>query len=52
MEKHKEDKRLKDKRWKEKDEITNGVKGIEGEVRGIEKMVENERYCVDILVQI
>jgi len=25
---------------------------IEGQVRGIEKMVEDERYCVDILTQI
>jgi DNA-binding FrmR family transcriptional regulator len=25
---------------------------IEGQVRGIEKMVEEDRYCVDILTQI
>jgi DNA-binding FrmR family transcriptional regulator len=25
---------------------------IEGQVRGIERMVENERYCIDILTQI
>ncbi|MEF9992706.1 MAG: metal-sensitive transcriptional regulator [Paraclostridium sp.] len=25
---------------------------IEGQVKGIQKMVEEERYCVDILVQI
>lgn len=25
---------------------------IEGQVRGIKSMVENERYCVDILVQV
>ncbi len=25
---------------------------IEGQVRGIERMVEKERYCVDILTQI
>ncbi|MFR3072553.1 MAG: metal-sensitive transcriptional regulator [Paeniclostridium sp.] len=25
---------------------------IEGQVKGIQKMVEDERYCVDILVQI
>ncbi len=28
------------------------LKRIEGQVRGIQKMVENERYCVDILTQI
>lgn len=25
---------------------------IEGQVRGIKNMVENDRYCVDILVQV
>ena len=25
---------------------------IEGQVRGIEKMLENDRYCIDILTQI
>jgi CsoR family transcriptional regulator, copper-sensing transcriptional repressor len=25
---------------------------IEGQVRGIERMVEDERYCIDILTQI
>jgi CsoR family transcriptional regulator, copper-sensing transcriptional repressor len=28
------------------------LKRIEGQVRGIQKMVEDERYCVDILGQI
>lgn len=28
------------------------LKRIEGQVRGIQKMIEEERYCVDILVQI
>lgn len=25
---------------------------IEGQVRGVQRMVENDRYCVDILVQL
>ena len=25
---------------------------IEGQVRGIEKMVENDRYCIDVITQI
>ncbi len=25
---------------------------IEGQVRGIEKMVENDRYCIDVLTQV
>jgi DNA-binding FrmR family transcriptional regulator len=28
------------------------LKRIEGQVRGIERMVEEERYCIDILTQI
>lgn len=28
------------------------LKRIEGQVRGVQKMVEDGRYCVDILVQI
>lgn len=38
-----------------KDEIQatiNRLKRIEGQVRGVQKMVEDDRYCVDILVQI
>ncbi|UOR11149.1 metal-sensing transcriptional repressor [Halobacillus amylolyticus] len=36
----------------EKQAVLNRLKRIEGQVRGIQKMVENDRYCVDILVQI
>src|SRR5690625_2435783 len=36
----------------EKKSIANRLKRIEGQVRGIQKMVEEDRYCVDILVQI
>ena len=28
------------------------LKRIEGQVRGIEKMVEDDRYCIDILTQV
>ncbi len=28
------------------------LKKIEGQVRGIEKMIEEKRYCVDILIQL
>ncbi len=34
------------------DAIGKRLRRIEGQVRGIEKMVEEERYCVDILTQI
>ena len=36
----------------EKQKVVNRLKRIEGQVRGIQKMVEEDRYCVDILVQI
>ena len=32
--------------------IGKRLRRIEGQVRGIEKMVEEERYCIDILTQI
>lgn len=28
------------------------LKKIEGQVRGVQKMIDEDRYCVDILVQI
>lgn len=36
----------------EKDQLVNRLKRIEGQVRGLQKMIEDDRYCVDILVQI
>ncbi|WP_265570866.1 metal-sensitive transcriptional regulator [Sphingomicrobium nitratireducens] len=32
--------------------VVNRLKRIEGQVRGIQKMVEDDRYCIDILTQI
>lgn len=32
--------------------VINRLKRIEGQVRGIARMVEDERYCIDILTQI
>lgn len=37
---------------KTKTEALRRLKSIKGQVKGIEKMIENERYCVDILIQI
>src|SRR5699024_3668015 len=36
----------------EKQAVINRLRRIEGQVRGIQKMVEDDRYCMDILVQI
>lgn len=32
--------------------LSRRLKRIEGQVRGIEKMVADERYCIDVLTQI
>jgi CsoR family transcriptional regulator, copper-sensing transcriptional repressor len=37
---------------KEKQTLARRLHRIEGQVRGIERMVENDRYCIDILTQI
>ena len=36
----------------EKDAITKRLNRVEGQVRGISRMIEEERYCIDILQQI
>ena len=35
-----------------KDQLITRLRRIEGQVRGIEGMVEDERYCIDVLTQI
>jgi DNA-binding FrmR family transcriptional regulator len=35
-----------------KDQLHKRLRRIEGQVRGIEKMVEDDRYCIDVLTQI
>ncbi|WP_353854561.1 metal-sensing transcriptional repressor [Bacillus sp. Bos-x628] len=37
---------------KEKDQLMNRLKRIEGQVRGIQQMIESERYCIDVVNQI
>jgi len=32
--------------------VLNRLRRIEGQIRGVEKMVEEQRYCPDVLVQI
>jgi DNA-binding FrmR family transcriptional regulator len=36
----------------QKDALVKRLHRIEGQVRGIERMLEDERYCIDILTQI
>jgi DNA-binding FrmR family transcriptional regulator len=35
-----------------KDQLQTRLRRIEGQVRGIERMVEQDRYCIDVLTQI
>ncbi|MDQ4105960.1 MAG: metal-sensitive transcriptional regulator [Actinomycetota bacterium] len=35
-----------------KDKLENRLKRIEGQVRGVRRMVDEEAYCIDILTQI
>ncbi len=37
---------------KEFRDLMNRLKRIEGQVRGVEKMLENDVYCTDILIQV
>ncbi|SES23727.1 DNA-binding transcriptional regulator, FrmR family [Gracilibacillus ureilyticus] len=52
MEKFLHDQPSKPRTNDEKQKVINRLKRIEGQVRGIQKMVEDDRYCMDILVQI
>lgn len=44
--------RTKHRESKEYKDMINRLSRIEGQVRGIRKMLEEERYCVDILTQV
>ena len=35
-----------------KDQLLKRLRRIEGQVRGVERMVEEDRYCIDVLTQI
>ncbi len=35
-----------------KDDVLKRLARVEGQVRGIAKMVEDDRYCIDVLTQI
>ena len=35
-----------------KDQLRKRLRRIEGQVRGIERMVEEDRYCIDVITQI
>ena len=35
-----------------KDQLQTRLKRIEGQVRGVQRMVDEDRYCIDVLTQI
>ncbi len=35
-----------------KDQILKRMRRIEGQVRGVEGMIDEERYCIDVITQI
>jgi len=49
---HPMDKKMVPRTEQEIESIIKRLKRIEGQVRGVQKMVEDNRYCIDILVQI
>ena len=38
--------------YADKEDILARLRRIEGQVRGIQKMVDNDKYCIDILTQV
>lgn len=36
----------------DKDAYVNRLRRIEGQVRGLQRMVEEDKYCIDILTQV
>ena len=35
-----------------KDQLLNRLARVEGQVRGVAKMVEEDRYCIDVVTQV
>ncbi|MDO4623386.1 MAG: metal-sensing transcriptional repressor [Eubacteriales bacterium] len=44
--------RHKERTSEEQKALITRLKKVEGQIRGIEKMVENDAYCPDILIQV
>ena len=44
--------KTKERSGKERRDMMNRLSRIEGQVRGIKRMVENNAYCPDILIQV
>lgn len=44
--------KTKERTEKEKKQITNRINRIEGQLKGIKQMIENDAYCDDVLIQL
>lgn len=42
----------KERSEKEYKDLINRLKRIEGQVRGVERMIEEDAYCTDVLIQV
>jgi DNA-binding FrmR family transcriptional regulator len=38
--------------YENKDQLTRRLRRIEGQVRGLQRMVDEDAYCIDILTQV
>ena len=36
----------------DKDDLLKRLRRIEGQIRGLQRMVENDTYCIDVLTQV
>jgi DNA-binding FrmR family transcriptional regulator len=36
----------------DKDDMITRLRRIEGQVRGVQQMIESDRYCIDVLTQV
>lgn len=43
---------MNEKNYETKEDMLKRLRRIEGQVKGIEKMIEEEKYCADILIQV
>lgn len=46
------EKTMRDKNSREYQDLITRLNRIEGQVRGVKRMLEEDRYCVDILTQV
>ncbi|MDQ3900251.1 MAG: metal-sensitive transcriptional regulator, partial [Actinomycetota bacterium] len=37
---------------KDRDTYLNRLRRIEGQIRGLQRMVEQDQYCIDVLTQV